>query len=82
MTVRDLLPAATLLSEAKMEWLFFSAQLSDLNKDCQAMKIKRQQNVFLSLEPDFWSSLSYSEEAGANVEMQEVLHENRTGLLL
>lgn len=42
MSVRDLLPAAILLSEAKIqrEWLGFSTQLRDLNKDCQAMEIK------------------------------------------
>lgn len=41
MSVRDL-SAAILLSEAKLqrEWLVFSTQLRDPNKDCQAMKIK------------------------------------------
>lgn len=65
-----LLPAA----ETQREWVVLSGWLMDLNKDCQAMKKKRQQIAFLRLEPDFWMILSYSNETmeGGGSEVQEV----------
>lgn len=66
-----LLPAA----ETQQEWVVLSGWLMDLNKDCQAMKNKRQQIAFLRLEPDFWMILSYSNETmegrGSEVEKYE-----------